>query len=389
MEFPLIHAFLSGSYHLLELLLTMRTRDVCRTRNYVTRKCLPSHDMSAWTTLILHGDDSDFISLTSLSRDAFLRLAEKFRPHYLLVTGANPRRTGRRRHPVADPQTALGLCLVFYSSTMEMKTLCQVFGVPPSTCCRILQRAETALDRTLRRLEEAWIMWPTLEQQQEWASLVNKKNDLIHGRWGFIDGKNYPVQKPSGDDLQNALYNGWLHAHLVTGVLCFGCVVCLCLQFLVVLLNVLQFVCSVDGTIVWAKLNCPGSWNDGDMSRNFQLKLMDEAINLPDHGVLADSAFPVAGDLERRIMSPLKDGEIDRAPPDLVTGLAAMSAAITSLRQAAEWGMGAVSKVFRRLLLRLPFHQQRRAVRLANIHHLYNYRVRSTGISQIRSYFFE
>lgn len=51
------------------------------------------------------------------------------------------------------------------------------------------------------------------------------------------------VQKPSSIDHQNACYNnGWLHATLITGVLCFG----------------------VD-TLIWGKHNCVGSWNDGDM----------------------------------------------------------------------------------------------------------------------------
>jgi hypothetical protein len=65
-----------------------------------------------------------------------------------------------------------------------------------------------------------------------------------------------------------------------------------------------------------------------------------------------------------------------------------MSAAITSIRQAAEWGMGAVEKVYKRLQLDLPYNQKTRAQRLENIHRLYNFRVRQTGISQIRSTFF-
>ena len=74
---------------------------------------------------------------------------------------------------------------------------------------------------------------------------------LVEGRFGFIDGKNYSVETPSNADLQNAMYNGWLHATLITGVLCFG----------------------VDGTIIWAKHNCPGSWNDSENSR--ELRLID------------------------------------------------------------------------------------------------------------------
>ncbi|EGZ17943.1 hypothetical protein PHYSODRAFT_501639 [Phytophthora sojae] len=49
--------------------------------------------------------------------------------------------------------------------------------------------------------------------------------------------------------------------------------------------------------------------------------------------------------------------------------------------------MGCASKFYRQLLLPLPFDPARRSVRIFNIYHLYNLRVRSTGISQIRSVF--
>lgn len=64
-----------------------------------------------------------------------------------------------------------------------------------------------------------------------------------------------------------------------------------------------------------------------------------------------------------------------------------MSDCITSLRQAAEWGMGAVSKVYRQLLLPLPYDPDLRALRLNNMFRLYNLRVRRTGISLIKSVF--
>jgi hypothetical protein len=49
--------------------------------------------------------------------------------------------------------------------------------------------------------------------------------------------------------------------------------------------------------------------------------------------------------------------------------------------------MGAVDKSFRRLLMPLPFDQEVRKVRIGNIMRLYNLRVRTTRISQIRSVF--
>lgn len=89
---------------------------------------------------------------------------------------------------------------------------------------------------------------------------------------GISGWKNYRIQEPPHPDVQNAHYNGRLHQVYVTGTLCF----------------------SADGLIVWAKHNCPGSWNDGDTSLGFRRLLSDPSLN-PDtrYGVVADSAFLV------------------------------------------------------------------------------------------------
>ena len=191
------------------------------------------------------------------------------------------------------------------------------------------------------------------------------KETIVKGRWGFIDGKNYYVQEPSNAFVQNCHYNGWLHTVLVTGTACF----------------------SVDGVIIWAKVNFYGSWNDGEMSRAFRDKLSDPARNFDGHGVLSDSAFPVSKEMFGRIITPLKEGDLQRAHVNARPALIRLSSSITSMRQAAEWGMGAVSKVYRILLTKLSYDQQKRGRLLTVTHKLYNYRVRTTGISQIKNYF--
>ena len=188
---------------------------------------------------------------------------------------------------------------------------------------------------------------------------------LVKGRWGFIDGKNYHVQEPGEAFLQNTMYNGWLHCVFVTGTTCF----------------------SVDGVIIWAKLNFFGSWNDSEISRSFREKLSCPIKNVDGHGVLSDSAFPVGREMFGRIMTPLKSGDIERAHRGARPSLIRLSSAITSMRQSAEWGMGAVSKVYRILLKRLSYDKERRGRLLTVTHKLYNFRVRTTGISQIKNYF--
>jgi hypothetical protein len=73
--------------------------------------------------------------------------------------------------------------------------------------------------------------------------------------------------------------------------------------------------------------------------------------------------------------------------PSLRSSARTRHSAITSVREAAEWGMGRMQKVYSRLNLPLPYDPELRGLRLNNIFHLANFRVRSVGISQIRTTF--
>ncbi|KAG6942492.1 hypothetical protein JG688_00018092 [Phytophthora aleatoria] len=102
----------------------------------------------------------------------------------------------------------LGCVLHFYTAAVELKTLCEIFGVPPSTMSTILARVEVALEAALNGLPDAAIRYPTKEIQLEWVATVRARELLVEGVCGFVDGKNYRVQEPSDIDLQNAHYNG-------------------------------------------------------------------------------------------------------------------------------------------------------------------------------------
>jgi hypothetical protein len=142
--------------------------------------------------------------------------------------------------------------------------------------------------------------------------------------------------------------------------------------------------------VVWAKHNCPGSWNDGDISLELQQSLLDTNL-FPDqrYGLASDSAFPCSNEMRGRIITPMKKGDIEKNHPSLRSGARAAHNAITSIRQAAEWGVGSLEKVYKRLLIPLPYNPKLRAKRLENITRLCNFRVRSMGISQIRTVFNE
>ena len=61
-------------------------------------------------------------------------------------------------------------------------------------------------------------------------------------------------------------------------------------------------------------------------------------------GVVSDSAFPVSNHLYTRIETPMKANDLEKLPIHLRAIGQAKSNAITSIRQAAEWGMGAAEK---------------------------------------------
>lgn len=334
-----------------------------RERNYLSSEGLmKSVKEGPWYTMYANGSDTDFIAVLSLSRESFEYLLERFKTFYIIHSGNG--RSGRPRR-VSDHHCVLALLLHTYTSPAERKTWCELYGVTPSSIARLLNDAEIALKSTLDSMYEARIVWPSKDEQYEMALKVQKKENVVTGRFAFADGKNYPILPRQHPDTQNATYNGWLHGCFCTGVTCF----------------------AVSGLIIWSKINYYGSWNDSEMSRGLQNKLVDEDIMEPRHGILTDSAFPVSGDLFQRIMTPCKEGDIERSHPQARLALMKLSSAITSMRQSAEWGMGAVSKVYRILNRKLMWDSSRRGRLLYVLHKLYNYRVRTTGISQIKNYF--
>ncbi|GMF36151.1 unnamed protein product [Phytophthora fragariaefolia] len=223
-----------------------------------------------------------------------------------------------------------------------------MFGAPNSTLSRVLSGAEESMKEALAGFPPARTIWPTLSRQKALARLTAARAPLLQFTWGFIDGKNYRVQEPSERDLQSRHYNSWLHAVYVTGTLC----------------------CSADGLIVWSKHNYPGRWNDSVTSIEFREKLLDPLLN-PDnrYGVITDSTFPCGNDMVSRIMTPRKEGDLVRLVPSVRAVAQLKSNAITFVRQAAEWDMGSVEKVYRRLLHPLPYDKEKRKLRLDNLFH--------------------
>lgn len=344
----------------MEDLLYERRRMQIRTRHDADKNSLPPPILSPSRFLLRSLSDTAYISRLGLPVAAFYSLLRPF--HHLVPHRV---RGCPGRPPSITPSQALALVLEFYSSTGELKTLGALYGLTSKRVSTWLQRAEVALYNVLERSFLARICWPSLDKQREWANHMLAYFPLVPNRFGYVDGKNLPVQEPTDVDLQNAMYNGWLHCVLVTGVLCFGC----------------------DGTLIWAKHNIVGSWNDGEVAGKLFTKLMDVSCTLPGYGLVSDSAFPTSKAMFQRIVTPLKDGELESIPAAWQHFCGQVSAEITSMRQTCEWGMGAIQKPFRRLIMPLPYDYNVRHRRLCNMFRLWNLRVRTTGITQVATTF--
>ncbi|RHY11309.1 hypothetical protein DYB36_005419 [Aphanomyces astaci] len=341
----------------------LRIRRRLKERNFIKSVALfESQETSPWYAMYKARDAQSFVPTVSVTPNAFDSIVYYFKDEYAVLS-----RPGKSGRPPRIPKkhAVLAMLLHFYTAAVEGKTLHELFGLAPSTFCQVLRRAEEALAQTLRRIPDASIRWPSKSRKAHWASKANEREPLVQGVFGFVDGKNLRVQEPSNVDLQNAQFNGWLHCVFVTGVLCYG----------------------LDGTLIWGRHNCPGSWNDGEMSRGLQDILADDTKVGPGMKVASDSAFPVGGRCAGRIITPLKEGDLERQHANCRLAMQTMSDCITSLRQAAEWGMGSATKVYRQLLLPLPYNPALRSVRLNNIFRLYNFRVSRCGISQIKNVF--
>ena len=177
-----------------------------RTRNFIkSRSLLRDATESPWYCLYHNRCRESFIATTSLDPDSFDHLLKYFSRFYVVKSGV-----GKRGRPPRLPHkhAALGMLLTFYCSPSEYKTLCKVFATAPATTARVIQNAEIALNKTLKVLRDARIVWPTKDEQLHWGHLSSLKESVLRGIFGFADGKNLNVQEPSDIDLQNAEFNG-------------------------------------------------------------------------------------------------------------------------------------------------------------------------------------
>jgi hypothetical protein len=119
-------------------------------------------------------------------------------------------RLGRRS---LDAAGVLGLVLHYLNSTMSLVSLQQIFALIAATVSRYLFFGLNILLSTLQNMYAARIRWPRDDEFENFTQLITARHPLLYGTFGMIDGLNLPVQVSSDPEIENAHYNGWLHAH--------------------------------------------------------------------------------------------------------------------------------------------------------------------------------
>lgn len=209
------------------------------------------------------------------------------------------------------------------------------------------------------------IKWPSLEEQIELDRLIQEREPSLHVHAiGFIDGCSFPCGANATVDEQNAYYNGWKSGTFVNNV----------------------FVFSPTGKIIFASINAPGSWHDASITGDLFPMLLNERITLRNMGVIADTAFPRSGPLARKIHVGLRAEDISADGAVAATEIF-RHAIITSLRQAAEWGMRALQGTFGRLKSSLQSDKKSRHDLILSILLLHNFRTEHVGFNQIATVF--
>ncbi|RHZ03444.1 hypothetical protein DYB26_006596 [Aphanomyces astaci] len=125
---------------------------------------------------------SAYIATVSIAPNDFDDVLREFSKHYQIKSGF-----GKAGRPPKLPfkHQALALVLHFYTAACEPKTLCEVFGIPPSTLSATLAKAESALAKALRFHRDAQVRHPSKQLQREWAIKVRARESLVRGVWGF------------------------------------------------------------------------------------------------------------------------------------------------------------------------------------------------------------
>ena len=311
--------------------------------------------MSPWNTLLNFGDDGSFLEVTGFTKDSFIRLET-----CLLRNSAPVTRLGRPS--TLDFRGQLGLYLLFMGSKMQIKHLCLIFGAVPSTVSKYLDIFIYLVPKKLRKNRAARVRYPSQEEREAYAEMVQAREPLADNIIGFVDGVSIQVQCSDEILAQNSAYNGYHHDTACNNVFAF----------------------APTGKIIFAAINYPGSWHDAQVCH----ELIDWVIeHIGAFAFCVDQGFRRSGPLYGKFVGPISKKARAALSEHVRDLLMRKHGVYVSLRQASEWGMRALQGTFARLKSRLTSDKEKRKVILEGCVYLHNFRTHYVGLNQIATVF--
>jgi len=181
-------------------------------RSYLRRAALVIPDVSPRRKLYDKGDESLFLHITGLTRDAFNALLHTVIPpgHYIC-------RRRRGRPWSLPPDGMLGLLMCYLGSQMSNKWLWLIFGITPSLCSRILRRM---LRMTVKRLHSH----PLARVEFPNEARIPLYLDMVSAREPTVTKVSLGLTTECTDErrTQNVYYCGYDCDTMVNNVLVFG-----------------------------------------------------------------------------------------------------------------------------------------------------------------------
>lgn len=339
----------------------------------IPREALLEPEQSPWTHLYHSRNDQALITVTGFDHAAFSAMLYDFCPYFYnftpwtgkhdgttykaLRSASNTSTPGRPRKIKAH--ACLGLILASYRFRGSDYQLQGWFGFTGTHASVWIRFARRMLLKTLQSDAAARVTMPSDDKITELQEIVRRKYAALDGTYCFADGLKLYFQSCANEEEQGMYYNGWTHSHHITNLLVF----------------------SVDGRIIKCVLNVPGSIHDSTLADwGGVYEELEATFRRTGGKCCVDSAFATDG-CDYLIKSAQ---DITRAKTQKEV-LQIRQA--TSIRQAAEWGMGAIQRAFPKLKDRIRYEESgtERKLFLKLVPLLYNLRLEKVGLNQIRN----
>ena len=151
---------------------------------------------------------------------------------------------------------------------------------------------------------------------------------------------------------------------------------------LIIISNIVVF--GADGCIIWCACNFPGSWHGSTVAQSLYAVLLNEATTPSPYFIVGDSAFRMTGTISQKLRTPFKKDDLSDDPQIRAIQMDSHRA-VTSVRQAAEWGMQDIQGAFARTSMRMTTDVEKRHELLEVVFRLFNARSRLMNIHQTRT----